>query len=338
MRSADPGPGEGGRPFGWPFRFGRVQQGERLQLRLRNLYILPTTFGALWLGGALLLQLVGIQTQRNGPLLLSFLMLTLQLLALHLTHFNLQGLELQCAGSEPGFAGEPLSYPLLARSRHVRHAVLLRLAGQPAAAGSATPRRIPAGTSSLELSWRCDRRGLRTPGMLLISTTAPLGLFVCWSRWAPSCRQTVYPARRRGPVALVAPAAMATGLADAGDGREGSDHWHDLRPHRPQESQARVAWKALARGRGRLSKVFRDPEGEPPLLTTAAGVAPERALEHLAEEIWRRSHRGEVYGLVLPHQHLPPGQGRQHRERCLLALATAPASCLASPLLSPPLG
>ncbi|WP_254979057.1 hypothetical protein [Cyanobium sp. ATX 6A2] len=330
MRSAEGGDGSGGTGFGWPGRFGRVQQGERLQLRLRNLYILPTSFGLLWLGGALLLQLVGIQTQRNGPLLLSFLMLTLQLLALHLTHCNLQGLELECARSEPGFAGEPLTYPLLARSRHARNAIRLRLAGQPAAVRSAPPRRIPAGTSSIELPWRCDQRGLRAPGLLLISTTAPLGLFVCWSRWAPAARQAVIPARRPGPVGRAAPTGTAAGTAEAGAWSEGSEHWHDLRPHRPQESQARVAWKALAQGRGRLSKVFLDPVGEPPLLMPAAGVEPERALQHLAAEVWLRSRRGEAYGLVLTHQRVPPGEGRQHRNRCLLALATAPPRTLPS--------
>lgn len=329
MRSAEParagvsgGGGDGG-DLGWPGRFGRVQQGERLQLRLRNLYILPTSFGLLWLGGALLLQLVGIQTQRNGPLLLSFLMLTLQLLALHLTHFNLQGLELECLKSEPGFAGEPLTYPLLARSRHTRSAIRLRLSGQPARARSAGPRQIPAGTSAVELSWQCHQRGLRPPGLLLISTTAPLGLFVCWSRWAPAARQAVIPARRPGPVGRAA-SAGAAGDADAGGAREGSEHWHDLRPHRPEESQARVAWKAMAQGRGKLSKVFHDADAEPPLLIPAPGVDPERALQHLAAEIWLRSRRGEAYGLVLSHQSIPPGQGRQHRDRCLLALATAP--------------
>ncbi|MCP9926662.1 hypothetical protein [Cyanobium sp. CH-040] len=311
---------------GWPARLGRVQRGERLQLRLGNLYILPTVFGVLWLGGALLLQVVGIQTQRNGPLLLSFLMLTLQLLALHLTHFNLQGLELRCGRSEPGFAGEALTYPLLACSRHPRNAIRLRLTGQPLDSQAAQLRRIPAGTSSLELDWRCDRRGLQTPGVLLVSSTAPLGLFVCWSRWAPAARQTVYPARQHGPVARTATAGSALDAAMASGGREGSEHWHDLRPHRPQESQARLAWKALAQGRGRLSKVFRDPAGTPPLLTPAPGVEAERALRHLAAEIWQRSRRGEAYGLVLPHLSVPAGQGRRHRDRCLLALATAPGA------------
>jgi uncharacterized protein (DUF58 family) len=299
-----------------------VQQGERLQLNLRNLYILPTGFGVLWLGGALLLQFVGIQTQRNGPLLLSFLMLTLQLLALHLTHGNLQGLELQCARSEPGFAGEPLTYPLLAHSRHARSAIHLRLAGYR----SAPALRIPAGTSTLELGWSCATRGLRTPGVVLICSTAPLGLFVCWSRWAPAARQTVVPARQQGPVGRATPDLPSAETGKACGGREGNEDWHDLRPHRPEESQARVAWKALAQGRGKLSKVFRDPDGEAPLLSPAAGVEPEQALRHLAAEIWLRSRRGQSYGLVLPHQRVPVGQGRQHRERCLRALATAPTA------------
>jgi uncharacterized protein (DUF58 family) len=316
MRSAD----AGSAGLGWPGRLGRGQQGERLQLRLRNLYILPTRFGLLWLGGALLLQVVGIQTQRNGPLLLSYLMLTLQLLALHLTHVNLQGVELACGRCEPGFAGEPLTYPLQARSRHARNAIQLRLAGQPAPAA----RPIAAGTSSLELDWRCDQRGLRTPGLLLISSTAPLGLFVCWSRWAPACRQAVIPARLPGPVGRAAQASSAREDPEARAGREGSEHWHDLRPHRPEEGQGRVAWKALAQGRGRFSKVFHDPGGEPPLLTPAPGVEPELALRHLAAEIWLCSRRGEAYGLLLPHRHVPPGRGRRHRDRCLQALATAP--------------
>jgi hypothetical protein len=67
---------------GWPTGFGALQQGSPLRLDLRNLYILPTGFGGLWLAGAALLQVVAIQTQRNGPLLLSFLMLQMRILSI----------------------------------------------------------------------------------------------------------------------------------------------------------------------------------------------------------------------------------------------------------------
>ena len=62
----------------------RRQSGTQLRLGLRNLFILPTRFGLLWLAAAGLLQLVAIQMRSNGTLLLSFLLLGLMLLAMHL--------------------------------------------------------------------------------------------------------------------------------------------------------------------------------------------------------------------------------------------------------------
>jgi uncharacterized protein (DUF58 family) len=312
MRSAEPGGGDGAPPF------GRIHADGSLRLGLRNVYVLPTRFGMLWLGGAAMLQWVGIQTQRNGPLLLSFLMLALMLLALHLTHLNLEGLELRAGTPRPGFADAPLRYPLQLLSRCRREAIHLQL--EP---GEPLPlQRLEAGTTQVGLPWHCRRRGLQRPGPLLIATRAPLGLFVCWSRWQPATAQLVIPARRSGPVATagadLAPQAESSQRLGA---REGSEHWHDLRPHRPEDGQARLAWKALAQGRGRLSKRFRTAEGEPHLLAPAAGVPHEQALEHLSAAVWQLGQRGERYGLRLAGGAIPPGQGREHRDRCLRALA-----------------
>ena len=289
----------------------KPQRGERLKLGLRNLYILPTRFGLLWLAGGGLLLLVAIQTQRNGPLLLSFLMLGLWLLALHLTQFNLQGLELEALAPSGGFAGEMVAYPLLCRSRCQRDGIQLGLAGS-----AATPQPLAAGESVLSVPWRAGRRGLQTPGRLRLQTTAPLGLFVCWTLWEPPRPQPIYPARRPGPVAESSTSRLAAG----------SDDWDDLRPHRPQDGLARVAWKSLAQGRGRQTKTFAAATPAVGLLAPAPGLPPERALEHLSAEIWRRSKAGEAYGLALGSTQLAPSTGPEHRDRCLLALALAPGA------------
>ena len=65
----------------------------------------------LWLAAAGLLQLVAIQMRSNGTLLLSFLLLGLMLLAMHLTHDALNGLEMCCGQPSPGFAGQAVAYP-----------------------------------------------------------------------------------------------------------------------------------------------------------------------------------------------------------------------------------
>ena len=83
-----------------------------LTLGLRNLYIIPSRFGALWLGSAALLLLVAIQTTSNSSLLLAFVMLALMLLAMFLTHDTLQGLRLRCGEPSPTFAAESATTPL----------------------------------------------------------------------------------------------------------------------------------------------------------------------------------------------------------------------------------
>jgi uncharacterized protein (DUF58 family) len=298
--------------------FGRPQQGERVRLKMRNLYILPTRFGWLWLAGTVLLQVVGIQMQSNGPLLLSFLMLSLFLLALHLTHFNLQGVELGCGSPAPAFAGAPVAYPIVLRCPGRSEGVRLRLGRE--AAGP--PLSLPAGEHELAVPWTPPGRGWHRPGLLRVQTTAPLGLFCCWSRWQPPAAQLIYPARRAGPLRLLASAAAPLdGEPVLASRREGSDDWCDLAPHRPQDSPSRLAWKLLAQGRGEYAKRFMDRPEAAPLLAPEPGVPLEEALEHLCERIWRYHGQGRSYGLVLPGLTLRPGRGAPHRDQCLAALA-----------------
>ncbi|MEB3168273.1 MAG: hypothetical protein VKK97_06010 [Synechococcaceae cyanobacterium] len=305
---------------------GRPLEGPRVQLGLRTLYIVPSRFGWLWLGGTLLLQLVGIQLERNGPLLLSFLMLGLFLLTLHLTHFNLQGLELSCGEPTPGFVGAPLAYPLTLRNGSRCEGIQLGFEGESGAAGGlSAPRSLDPGQHTITLPWRPRRRGLQRPGCLRLQTSAPLGLFVCWSRWRPAVPQLVYPERRAGPVRrLMAAELEVAGLTAAGADRAGSEEWNDLRPHRPEDGPSRLAWSLLARGRGRFSKRFVDPGAAPPLLAPEPSLPIEQALEHLSERIWRLHGQGASYGLALAGERIAAGRGGAHRDRCLAALALCP--------------
>jgi len=303
--------------------FGKTQQGETLSLGMRNLYIVPTRFGLLWLAGIGLLQVVAIQLESNGPLWLSFLMLGLFLLTLHLTHFNLEGLEVRCGEPAAGFAGDTLAYPLRLRCRGRCEGLRLRLgAGEPDRARSLAP-----GEHLLTLPWMPPQRGRQRPGKLRLLTTAPLGLFVCWSRWDPPVAQLVIPAPRQGPVGRApAPADPQEGAGTSSLHDQGGDLWEDLQPHRPEDGAGRLAWKLLAQGRGAHAKRFVAPRAEAPLLTPAEGIPLERALEHLSAAILRLHGEGAPYGLVLGASTIPPGRGPSHRDRCLEALALAPRS------------
>jgi uncharacterized protein (DUF58 family) len=308
---------------------------ERLLLSVRRIYVLPTRFGWLWLAGAALLQVVGIQLQSNGALLMSFLLLGLFLLTLHLTVFNLLGLELSCAEPEPGFAGSPLPYPLWVTSRCPRFGVELELQQrrrppglfQAAGSGSgrATGRTLEAGRHLLTVAWTPTRRGRQRPGWLRLRSTAPLGLFRAWSVWEPAIPQLVYPARRNGPVQErpIHPDDVDPSVRRLGGGT-GDEEWTDLRPHRREEGAARLAWKTLARGGGAYAKQFAARPSRELLLAPAAEVPLEEALEHLCDRICSLSASGAVFGLSLPGRTVAPGSGPRQRERCLQALALLP--------------
>lgn len=305
----------------WPGVQGLLQSqsGPTLRLGLRNLYIMPTRFGWAWLAGLLVLQVVGIQMQVNGPLLLSYLMLGLFLLALNLTHFNLQGLTLAVADPQPGFAAASLVYPLRLRNRNRCEGLRLGFEGDPLLPVPV----LSPGEHLVPVPWTPSGRGLQQPGRLRLQTTAPLGLFVCWSRWQPSVAQLVYPARIAGPVRLLnVPGTPASPAAARSEGKEGSEEWRELTPHRPEDGASRLAWKLLARGRGRYAKRFSDAgEPLPLLLALDPGLPLERGLEHLCERICRLQGQGQAYGLVLPDGQIPAGSGPAQRQRALAALA-----------------
>lgn len=305
------------------------RQGASLRLGLRSLYILPTSLGWLWLGGVALLLLVGVQTQANGPLLLAFLMLGLWLLALHLTHFNLHGLQVTCATPPWGFAEESVPYPLSLRCAAFCEGLQLQWQGvagardgaqDPLAVGVLRP-----GEHRLELPWRPRIRGLQRPGPLRLWSTAPLGLFVCWSIWQPPQRQLIAPARKPGPVREVE-GSEQLGLEMGRVERlavEG-DAWHDLHPRRPQDSPSRLAWKLLAQGRGALVKRFASSVPQPLLLALDPSLPREQALQHLSERLCRLQRQGTPYGLLWQGVVVGPGEGLAHRDRCLMLLAEAP--------------
>jgi uncharacterized protein (DUF58 family) len=307
------------------------QSGDRLRLNGRNLFIIPTGFGWLWLAGVAVLQLVGIQQQSNGALLMSFLLLGLFVLALHLTALNLHGLELACGQPAAGFAGAPLAYPLQIHSRCHRYQLELsfeaeqRNWGLRQATGGREGLTVETGERWLAVAWMPRRRGLQRPGTLRLRSTAPLGLFRCWALWQPDVTQLVYPARTPGPVLEQnSPFEAADGAGEATDAADGSGDWCDLRPHRSEEGVARLAWKSLARGRGAHSKLFEAPKPRVLWLAPLPGIEQEQALEHLCARLWTLSASGEPFGLALGEQRIGPGTGPRHRDRCLAALALGP--------------
>lgn len=299
-----------------------TRHGHCYQLSHRNLYILPSSFGSTWLLVAGVLYVLGVQSRSNGPVLLAFLMAGLVLLSLFLTHLNLQGLELRAVKQRPQFAGDALSYCFDSISQVRRPGIKIRWQSNQQQTQQLI--HIPPGRHSVSLPVVPHPRGCHPPGRLCIHTTAPLGLFRCWTYWAPPEPLWIAPVRTPGPVQELSMGSEADAPAQAEplSSESGADEFVELAPWRPEQGMQRVDWKARARGCGWLTKTFRNASNGEVWLAPAAHLPWERALEHLCARFWEDHHSGRSVGLRLNTElSIPPGTGQEHLERGLRYLA-----------------
>ena len=135
----------------------------------------------------------------------------------------------------------------------------------------------------------------------------------------------VYPAPEAAPPAL--PASQTLGGEGTG-GRAGEEDLAALRAWSAGDSPRRIAWKAVARSGSDelLVKQFDGAEGGELLLdwhSLPNGLPAESRLSRLTAWVIEADAAGLRWGLHLPGLVIEPGQGPQHRERCLEALALA---------------
>ena len=301
--------------------WARRRQGpDRLPLTLarRRLYILPTRAGMAF-GALVLTMLIAALNYANSlALLLAFLLAGFALVAMHECHRNLLGLSLLEAAAPPLFAASAGTLQLTLRnaSRAARYRVQTAVVDDPA-----VPVDLAAGGHArVELPIRGVRRGLQRIDRLRVSSSHPFGLCRVWTWVYAPIVIIVYP-RAAGSLPLPADSAISSGTWPRGAG--GSEEWFGLRPFRDGDSPRQVAWKAYAREAPLLVKEYSSAGSPLRMLSLDAATQPdiESRLAQLARWIVDAEAAGELYGLELPGESIPPRRGPDQRHRCLAALA-----------------
>lgn len=289
-----------------------------LTLRYRQIYILPTLFG--WAVGLLLFaMLLGSLNFNNSlGLFTTFLVAGIALLAMHVTHRNLDGIEVSGTRSAGVFAGRPLVVQIALQETKQRPRGALvaesmdgrRSRGRMLEAG---------GFAELALEFPTRQRGWMELPRLRLGTRHPLGWFHAWSWFWPERRFLVWPCP-----ATDAPPLPGGGQRDASalPGDE-SDEFHGLRDWRESDPVHRIAWKASQRHQQLLARQFTRPRQAHLILSLEQ--APGRNLEQRIAVLTRwvlEAERADLdYGLELPAARQTPGRGERHRRRCLDLLA-----------------
>lgn len=300
----------------------RLPLTDSVTLTQRNVYILPTRAG-LMLGLTLLVLLVAsINYQLNLGYLLTFLLAGSALVGMHVGHGTLRGLTLNLTAPDPIHLGVKavINVHLHNNRKRSRYGLGLALldAGQWAwtdVAGQAS--------STVQLAWLPERRGLHRLPSLTAETRFPLGTFRVWTVWRPAAQVLVYPA----PEVPVAP-------LPAGQAHEGSAHASavsvqgepdGLRAYRRGDALKTIVWKKAAKTGELVSRDSQTLQQQTLWLDQQhTGLSqPEAQLSRLCAWVLQADQLGLIYGLRLKHQDIAPASGLAHRQRCLRALALA---------------
>ncbi|MBX8620256.1 DUF58 domain-containing protein [Pseudomonas cichorii] len=297
----------------------RIPPAARIKLDHRRIFILPTRTGATFALVVFLMLLVSINYQNSLAYGLTFLLLSVGILAILHTYRNLGGLVLSAGLARSVFVGEPVQLRLrLESAGHAHQALGLGWSAQTLQPGDVTAE----GLTEVELTLPAETRGwLRAP-RLRVESVFPLGIFRAWS-WL-DLEQTVliYPRPIPGAMPLlqgVQPHAQDDGQATRG---AGVDDYQGLRSYQPGDNRRRLHWKAYSRGQGLLVKEFTDLSGHELCLDfMALGGDIEERLSRLCYWVLELSQRQQPFALRLPGFLSAVDSSDAHREACLRQLA-----------------
>jgi uncharacterized protein (DUF58 family) len=305
------------------------------QLRGRRIFIVPTRFGFVYAGFLLLILLGAINYSSSLGHVLCFLLGSLGLVAMLHTYRNLAKIELHHAFSEPVFCGEMINFTVLFDNQSHHDCYQLDVASKQVLTRTLNPFRLFKGykhhylvailkaqkTTAMSITLSSDRRGYQPLGRIRIASQFPLGLYTTWSYFNTNASALVYPK----PVGrLPLPTATDHGQQSNHHKQSGVDDFSGFDIYRTGDPIHAIAWKAMARDDVMRTKQFTSSMGGTVILSWQH-VAPlrdtEARLSQLSLWILQAEAAGINYGLSLATTTINYGHGKQHRHRCLSALA-----------------
>lgn len=287
-------------------------------LTLRRVYILPTRHGVLF---ALLLALMltgSINYNLSLGYVLTFLLGTMGIVSILHTYRNLAALTVRPGKVEAVFAGEEAAFTVCLENPGglERFSIAVGRTEEESVYTDVPPH----GVAHVTVKVPAKKRGWLFPGRFTLCTRFPLGLFRSWSYVNLGMRCVAYP---RPEPASPPPPTVRSSIGEGIEHGYGNEDFAGLRPYHLGDSPRHVAWKAVAREQGLLTKQF---SGRAEALAwfdweDLVGMDTEARLSRLTRWVLDADAKGVSYGLRLPGQIFNPSYGERHRQQCLEALA-----------------
>ncbi|MGD9211725.1 MAG: DUF58 domain-containing protein [Desulfobacteraceae bacterium] len=287
-------------------------------LGLRNIYILPTKYGGLYLTIVVGMLLGSINYNNNLGFLLTFLLGSLGLTGMLHTYGMLYGLRIVSATAEPVFAGDPLQVEFtIADIKRERIGIRWYFNSEDQTKIDLRPNNV----NKILVSMPTKRRGIIKLSFLRITCIYPLGLFRAWARINPCLQSLVYPHP-------ISDTILGTSLPSLhGEGNlaitSGTDDFKGLSTYKAGDPPHRIHWQAYSRGQGLYTKTFagQSSVGLMLKLKDIKGDDIEKKISVLCFKVLKLHAQQRHFGIQLTKQTIAMGKGRLQRDRCLQALA-----------------
>ncbi len=290
----------------------RQPKAREVTLTQKIIYILPSRFGLWYILLLVLLYLLGTNYQNNLILLMSYMLVSVLLLALTMAWRNLHTIKVSCAPVLSAYAEENLMVPVYIYATPPRQQLLcvFNKADQPTKLADNSEQAI------VPLATR--QRGYFALPRLTLYSYFPFGLFNCKSMLNLDYHYWVFPRP------LVTD-SLQTGSDDTGAKTKMAEDYDTIRSYQAGDSLKLMLWKRLARDPANpaVKHAPSNPQPEPDwiIIPPVSGAALELALSKACYLMLQLEQRSKPFGLRINHTCIGPSSGQQHLERCLRELA-----------------
>jgi uncharacterized protein (DUF58 family) len=281
-------------------------------------YIIPTIYGVAYL--FLIVNIFAMSYYRDSAPFhtVGLTLIVLGLVAMIQTNANIQPVDIELFGSEPGPAQGTIPLTLVLRNRQdvPLYNLTLQLE-KPFSSKDEFLIEELAGSTTVTFIVPCGERGIFPIKRIRVSSIGYYGLFRAWKWSKLETELTVYP-QPKGSL----PLPMNSESGDS-QRRDRGDDFIGHRPFTPGHSLKQIDWKAHARGQPLLIKDFAD-HGDGPLhlrWMDVPGHDPEIRLEQMAAWIMASLVMNRPFSLEMPQKTIAEAAGQDHLLQALRALA-----------------
>lgn len=314
-----------------------AQPQQSVQLTRKQVYILPTRHGFLFVLVLFVMLLGSINYNNNMGFLLTFLLASTAMVSMLHAHYMLHGLKVSVGKVNRVFVGEQAQFQLWIDNQNqaARYALHWSLGykniksllnwslGRNESAPILLTDIAADQRSIITIPVMAKKRGQLTLEPLTVSSRFPFGLFYVWGFIYLEASTLVYPAP-------LGQRQLPKGGYDDNQGENtsnqlsrGGDDFIGYRDYKIGDSPKHVDWKAVAKGQGWHIKQFGGASSSNLWLSweQVRHLNIEAALSQLCLWVLVADSQNAQYGLQLPQQTIKPDCGEQHREKCLTMLA-----------------